>query len=58
MPKNALKIDADSESEWFGWPQKKVLSNGETVRPLTGGESRVLEIDGNRAQKSFVAIQF
>ena len=58
MAKNALKIDASSESQWFGWPQKKVLPNGENLRSLSGGESRVLEINGNRKQKSFVAIQF
>jgi hypothetical protein len=39
MGKNALIIDVSSESQWFGWPQKKVLPNEENVRSLSGGES-------------------
>ena len=58
MPKNALKIDANYESYWFGWPQKKTLASGESVRALPVGEQRVLELDCDRSQKSFVALQF
>jgi tetratricopeptide (TPR) repeat protein len=58
VPKNALEIHAGNDMHWFGWPTKKTLATGETVRPIPIGRPLALEFDANRNQKSFVALQF